>query len=243
MKKEEEYLAWLKSGRADLMDFDNNRKRGENHRCLFFLQQSSEKLAKATMTKIGFSSSMGGGALSGLFGLNIKAQKDYGHFWRKNFINQIRNITENQLFAPLISTLEVQGMKNPQTVISKAKKVEDIKDPTEKDVRDILDFINNILNAAKEDRFKQDIKTKLEEIEPDINAFALLLDKKVKVKDLFNLIEQFISWVFSLGALMILSILLSPFFDMRYPSEQNIDAFIPHFDGFREVLETCAKTI
>ena len=118
-QEEEEYLGWLKSGISDLLDFDNNRKRGDYHRCLFFLQQSSEKLAKATMTKIGFSSSMGG--VSGLFGLNIKAQKDYGHFWRRNFINQIRNIVENQNFASILSALEDQGLKNPQTIISKAK--------------------------------------------------------------------------------------------------------------------------
>jgi HEPN domain-containing protein len=240
-QEEEEYLGWLKSGISDLLDFDNNRKRGDYHRCLFFLQQSSEKLAKATMTKIGFSSSMGG--VSGLFGLNIKAQKDYGHFWRRNFINQIRNIVENQNFASILSALEDQGLKNPQTIISKAKKMQDIKNPSEKDVSDILDFINNLIKAAKEDKFKQVIKTKLTEIEPVIDKLAKQFNKKVNVNDLLNLFEQFISWVFSLGGLMILSTLLSPFYEMRYPSEEDIAAFLPHFDEFREILESCAKTI
>lgn len=241
MEKEGEYLGWLKSGRSDLMDFDNNRKRGDYHRCLFFLQQSSEKLAKATMTKIGFSSSMGG--VSGLFGLNIKAQKDYGHFWRKNFINQVRNITENAQFAPLISSLELQGLKNPRTVISKAKKVEDIKNPTEKDVRDIIQYVHNLIDVPENETFKQEVGSKLKEIEPDLNEVARFLDKEAKVKELIGLVEQFIKWVFSLGGLMILSTLLSPFYDMRYPSEENISAFLPHFDEFRELLERCAKAI
>ena len=121
--------------------------------------------------------------------------------------------------------------------------MQDIKNPSEKDVSDILDFINNLIKAAKEDKFKQVIKTKLTEIEPVIDKLAKQFNKKVNVNDLLNLFEQFISWVFSLGGLMILSTLLSPFYEMRYPSEEDIAAFLPHFDEFREILESCAKTI
>lgn len=52
MDETKEYLESIHEAESDLSDFENNSKREEYHRSSYFLQQSCQKLAKASFLKI-----------------------------------------------------------------------------------------------------------------------------------------------------------------------------------------------
>ncbi len=78
-------------------------------------------------------------------------------------------------------------------------------------MRDIIQYIHNLIDSPEKEAFKREVCAKLKENDLNLNEVTRFLDKEVKVKELIGLVKQFITWVFSLGGLMILSTLLSPF--------------------------------
>lgn len=243
MDDKKEHVAWIESGKSDLLDFKSNYDRKDYHRSLFFLQQASEKLAKATMISLSFSSSSGLTHLGSTFGIPVKTPKSYGHDWRRNFIIQLDRMTKGPFMKPFLESFRDQGLKNPQTTTYNAKMVEDLKEPNSEVIEGIVVYCNDLIDRPKTENFKNEINNRIEKVRPTIDALLKMAKGKVDGEAIIQEVVSMIGKVFSLDALLIMSTLLSPFNEMRYPNEKNVDAFIPHLMSIYEVLEKNVRAI
>ena len=238
----EEFKNWINSAKGDLSDFDNCAQRNDSHKSLYYLQQASEKTPKAGMMAIGFSSVKETEEVSALkkFGIPIKTPIDYGHGWRKVFIRQIDRIRSIPLFVPLIDLFKTQGLKNPQTTVYNAKMVEDIKDPKTSEVEAVLAYSNSLLDTFEGSDFKSKIDQKIAEIRPKITKLAELAKGKIDVDKIINIVVGYIMSMAIVGVLLMLSTLLTPFEQNRFPGEDEKDKpLIPKVGELKKVIERC----
>lgn len=234
---------WVESSKDDLYSFDMDLKRKKYHNCLYHLQLSSEKIAKATLLNIPFSSKKSDSDLKELSNL-IMEPRDYGHQWRKKFIEQIEKAINIPFFSPLVSSfLKETDVSDPQTTILNAKNVEDIKNPKSKDIDTVLNICNELLDQSENKTLDHEIAKKIHELIPIMNNQSKFAIDKDDIEKMIKTLIIYVHNIISLEALLILSTLLSPFYTNRYPSKSDIDVFIPKLKKIKETIERSIKIV
>jgi HEPN domain-containing protein len=234
---EEEPRKWLWSAKQDLIDFKGNYNRGERERALYFLQQTSEKLAKTVITIIGFSSSFESIPQLKLIGLDVVSQKKYRHTWREKLINQLEDMAKNPISRFCFEILENYGIHDPIRLIENAKKVESLKSPQKEDIRGILEICDELLEATEKSIDISDSITLIEVL------LSLISVSDIDVKHLESEFNYLLKLAFILGILLLLSIVLDPLNELRYPSDKNINPYIPFIDRIEHLLKSCISLV
>lgn len=241
-----EFEDWIQSAKGDLIDFDNCIERGDFHKGLYYLQQSSEKTAKASMIAISFSTEENTETVRILntIGIQIKPPIKYGHRWRRGFINQLDKFRTNPLFIPLIDILRKHGLKNPQTTVHNAKVVEDLKNPKENEIVTIISKSNSLLDEFSSSEFKTKINDTIAQERPNIDKLTSLVKGKINVDEILDALMIDIGDMAVIGALLLLSTLLTPFEQNRFPGNEKKDKpLIRWIDDVRNLIKRCLDIV
>ncbi len=241
MDESKEYLEWIHESESDLLDFETHYERKEYHRSLYFLQQACEKLAKATLLKIKLSSNSQIGLFLKKFGIPILTSKSYTHNWRKNLLVQLEDFTNNYSF--IFNDVKVPFFGDIKTFFQKAKKMQDNRNPSKDEMYEIMMFCEKMFEIKETKEFTDELESKLKPLIPFFSTMSNLGSHIQESDDTIKTLMDLISSAFPLVVLMMLSTLLTPFEESRYPNNTNIDTFIPYLEDIRNILERCKLKI
>jgi hypothetical protein len=235
---------WIESAKSDLIEFNNCFQRKDFHKALYYLQQTLEKSAKASMMATSFSVANQPQKVKILKELNLPVfgPINYKHEWREVFINQVKKILSNPNLKEFIKLFENNGMKEIEDTITRALNVNDLKNPTESQITQTIKTSQNLLSKIDSKR----IKFQIDEV---LSEYLTLLDDIAKqyginVKEVINLVKSYLNITIIIVALMLLSTLLNPFEQNRYPENFEKDKpLIPHLKQFKNILNHCIEDL
>ena len=239
-----DFDGWIENAKGDLKDFDNSFQRKDFHKALYYLQQTLEKSAKASMMATSFSVANQPEKVKILKGLDLPVYGpiNYGHDWRKAFIDQLEKILSNPTLKGFIIHFENNGMKDIEGTISRAKGVRDIQKPTESQITQTIKISENLLSIIKTKKIKM-------QIDEGLSGYRYKLDDiakqyEINVEEVINLVKSYLHITIIIVVLMLLSTLLNPFEQNRYPGNFEIDKpLMPHLKQFENILNNCIKNL
>lgn len=235
---------WVESAKGDLKDFDSCFQRKDFHKALYYLQQTLEKSAKASMMATSFSVANQPEKVKILKELDLPVYGpiNYGHDWRKVFIDQLKKILSNPTLKWFIKHFENNGMKDIEGTISRAMDVRDIQKPTESQITQTIKTSQNLLSKINRKRIKLQIDEALSDYLPRLDDIAK--PNGINVKDVINLVKSHLNITIIIVALLFLSTLLNPFEQNRYPGNFERDKpLIPHLKQFKNILNHCIEDL
>lgn len=239
-----DFDGWIESAKGDLIDFDNCFQRKDFHKALYYLQQTLEKSAKASMMATSFSVANQPQKVKILNKLDLPVYVpiNYGHDWRKVFIRQLKKILSNPTLKEFIKLFENKGMEYIESTITRALNVNDLENPTEAQITQTIKTSQNLLSINKSKRIKFQIDEVLSEYLPLLDDIAKQYG--INVKEVINLIKSYLNITIIIVVLMLLSTLLNPFEQNRYPGNFEIDRpLMPHLKQFENILNNCIKNL
>jgi hypothetical protein len=231
---------WIKEAGLDLDSFDLMYERKEYSRCLYHLQQASEKTFKAATIATGLSSdSNRGRAFMEKLGFPILRPEDYDHPLREVFLDQMKKASESSIGALF---LEAVGIKDSKEKLAMAASLRDKRNPTEKEVAGLVADCNTLLDAFQNKSFRSSVDSTLAEHR---EIYDKMFDASLGevTNEAFGKIRKEVAALPILDVGLILSIFLSPFETSRYPRHDSIEAFEPHLKGLQKVIERCISTL
>ncbi len=234
------YKEWIKSARLDLRDSESNHENQEYARSLYFLQQASEKAFKAASLKIGFASSEKRSTLYKEINIPIKTPKDYGHLYKDQFLDQLKAILDTPIFSIFFKAL---GYTNFDRTIERAKKVKVKLNPTDKEVNELINIANSLLEATRKGPLKDELNQRLKILKHRIRQLTKPSGKNINGDALLSWGKSLLPIIQSMIVSIILYEFLRPYETARYPGHFEIDGIKPHLGDVRQVIMRCLNMI
>ena len=241
-----DFYDWVESAKGDITKYDLCLKRKDYHTAIYHLQQTLEKTAKASMmaTSLSVPTQNPKPKILEALDLPVYHPKDYGHGWRKKFISQLGKINSNPNFTEIFDLYKSNGLKDTKSTILNAAEVKDLTNPTETEITQIIKNSDRVLSRNQSKKFNSQLDKALLEYRQDLDKVAKLTGSYMTVDDIMHLVKSYLKVTNVIVALMLLSILLDPFEQNRYPENLgNEKRFIPHFKQFKTILNCCIRIL
>lgn len=234
------YKEWITIARLDLRDSESNFERREHSRSLYFLHELSEKTFKALTLRTGFSSENPDQVIEDALKIKLNVPKDYGHFFRDEFIDQLEALFESQLVR---ESAEMFGVKEIQKRLSIARSTKAVDNPTETEIIKAIELSKEEL--SKRDQVKDVSKyLREEDVETLMNKVNVAFGSKGGIPEIsviFARLQNTAALFSAFGPLLFLSVFLDPYYWAKYPNRLDPSVIVSHYEEIKGVLETCVN--